>query len=144
MGILYSAFLNQKIKNMEPLLETIELEFTSLEFYKNFVVSRVKEDVVFSKVNTSDLVKLCAARFPKNKFVYISHRIHSYNVDPTIYLNLEKVANLSGIAIVSKDKSSLTMAFFEKNFAKLPFEIFTEHGPALVWTREILSEEEKN
>lgn len=124
---------------MEPLLETVKLEFTSLEFYRNFVVSKVKEDVVFSKSCTSDVVKLCTTRFANNEFVYISHRINAYNVDPTIYFTLKKATNLGGIAIVSKSITSLAMASFEKNFVKFPFEIFTEYDLALAWTREILS-----
>lgn len=127
---------------MEPLLETVELEFTSLEFYRNYVVSRVKENVVFSKNNTSDVVKLCTARFADRKYVYISHRINSYNVDPTLYINLEKASNLGGIAIVSKSIPSLAMASFEKKFAKFPFEIFNDYKLALAWAREILSKED--
>lgn len=127
---------------MDLLLETVELEFTSLEFYRNFVKSRVKEDVVFSKNYTSDIVKLCITRFADNKYVYISHRINSYNVDRILYLNLEKASNLGGIAVVSKSTTSLAMASFEKKFAKFPFEIFTEYNIALAWAREILSKED--
>lgn len=129
---------------MEPLLETVELEYAKLEFYRNFVVSTIKEDVVFSKKITSELIELCSSRFQKNNYVYISHRVNSYNVDPNIYRDLEKDANIGGIAIVSKNVSALTMAFFEKNFAKLPFEIFTEYELAVVWAREILSKEADN
>ena len=34
---------------MSKILRTIELEFTILEFHKNFVVSRVQENAVLSK-----------------------------------------------------------------------------------------------
>ena len=126
---------------MGPLIETIELEFTTLTFYKNFVVSKIKEDVVLDKKNTEILVKACSKKYQGEKFVYISKRFNSYNVDPSIYVDLEKATNLWGIAIVSKDASALKMAFFEKNFAKFPFEIFTEFEEALIWAKKILSEE---
>ena len=126
---------------MEPLIETIELEFTTLQFYRDFVVSKIKEDVVLDKNRIQDLVKVCFGIYQGDKFIYISQRSNSYNVDPMIYLDLEKATNLWGIAIVSKDISFLKMALFEKNFAKFPFEVFTEFEESIAWAKEILSKE---
>ncbi|MFO8145820.1 MAG: hypothetical protein R6U03_00380, partial [Gillisia sp.] len=86
---------------MDPLIETIELNFTTLKFYKNFVVSKIKEDVVLDKKSTEALVKACSEIYHGEKFIYISQRFNSYNVDPLIYVDLEKATNLWGIAIVS-------------------------------------------
>ncbi|MFO7719780.1 MAG: hypothetical protein R6W85_04990, partial [Gillisia sp.] len=82
---------------MEPLIETIELNFTTLKFYKDFVVSKIKEDVVVDKNNTEALVKACSGIYRGEKFIYISQRSNSYNVDPLIYVDLEKSTNLWGI-----------------------------------------------
>ncbi len=126
---------------MDPLLETVELEFTTLKFYKDYVVSKIKEDVIINKTNTDALVKTCSGIYQGEKFIYISQRFNSYNVDPTIYVDLEKSTNLWGIAIVSENVASLKMAIFEKNFAKFPFEIFTEFEESLSWARDILGKE---
>lgn len=126
---------------MDPLIETIDLNFTTLNFYKNFVVSKIKEDVVLDKKNTEALVKACSEIYQGEKFIYISQRFNSYNVDPLIYVDLEKATNLWGIAIVSNKISALKMAFFEKSFANFPFEIFTEFEESLIWAKEILSKE---
>jgi len=123
---------------MTPILRTIELEFTILEFHKNFVVSWVKENVVLSKKQVFDLIDACSGNYERKNFVYISNRIHNYNVDPTVYLSLDKVKNLAGIAIVSDKTSSLNMAQFEKTFSKIPFEIFLELEDAINWTQKIL------
>ncbi len=123
---------------MEEILRTIELEFTILEFHKNFVISRVREGVVFSKKQVQDLVEVCSDFYKRKKFVYISKRVNSYNVDPTIYLNIENVKNLAGIAIVSTKASSISMANFEKTFSKLPFAVFIEMEDALDWVKELL------
>jgi len=123
---------------MTPILRTIELEFTILEFHENFVVSRVKEDVVLSKKQILDLIDACSGNYEGKKFVYISKRIHNYNVDPTVYIDLNKVKNLAGIAIVSDKTSSINMAQFEKTFSKIPFEIFLELEDAINWTQKIL------
>ena len=123
---------------MTPILRTIELEFTHLEFHENFVVSWVKENVVLSKKQVFDLIDACSGNYEHKNFVYISNKIYNYNVDPTVYLSLEKGKNLAGIAIVSDKTSSLNMAQFEKTFSKIPFEIFLELEDAINWTQKIL------
>ncbi len=123
---------------MTPILRTIELEFTILEFHENFVVSRVRENVVLSKKQVFDLIDACSGNYEHKNFVYISKRIYNYNVDPTVYISLDKVKNLAGIAIVSDKTSSLNMAQFEKTFSKRPFEIFLELEDAINWSQKIL------
>ena len=123
---------------MEEILRTIELEFTILEFHKNFVISRVREGVVFSKKQVQDLVEVCADFYKRKKFVYISKRVNNYNVDPTIYLDLENVKNLAGIAIVSTKTSAINMANFEQTFSKVPFAVFMDMEDAMDWVKEIL------
>jgi len=102
------------------------------------VVSRVRENVVLSKKQVFDLIDACSGNYERKNFVYISKRIHTYNVDPTVYLSLDKAKNLTGIAMVSDKTSSLNMAQFEKTFSKIPFEIFLELEDAIKWTEKIL------
>jgi len=123
---------------MTPILRTIELEFTILEFHENTVVSSVRENVILSKKQIFDIIDVCSGNFEDKNFVYISKRIHNYNVDPTAYLSIEKTKNLVGIAVVSDITSSLNMAQFEKTFSKIPFEIFLELEDAINWTQNIL------
>lgn len=123
---------------MEQVERKIELEYTILEFYKDYVVSRVREGVVFNKTQVKDLVEICSGYFKGKEFVYISKRVTNYNVDPTIYLNLDLVDNLAGIAIVSNKTSSLMMAGFEQNFSKVPFGIFLDLDEALEWKKKVI------
>lgn len=123
---------------MQSILKSIELEFTILEFYEDFVISRVREGTVFSKNQVQDLVEVCSDFYNREPYVYISKRENNYNVDPTIYYNLENVRNLAGIAIVSTKPSSINMANFEKNFSKVPFSIFLEMEEAEQWVTEIM------
>lgn len=123
---------------MEDILKTIELEFTILEFHTNYVVSRVRENVVLSKKQVRDLVEACSDFYKREKFVYISKRVNNYNVDPTIYLHIDDVKNLAGIAIVSSNSSAIKMANFEQTFSKVPFAIFLEMEEAEEWINELL------
>ncbi len=126
---------------MEDILKTIELEFTILEFHNNFVISRVRENVVLSKKQVRDLVEVCSDFYKREKFVYISKRVNNYNVDPTIYLNIDDVKNLAGIVVVSSNISAIKMANFEQNFAKVPFSVFMEMEDALEWINELLGKQ---
>ena len=121
----------------------LELEFTILEFFENYVVSEPRAGQILEGKQIADLVEVCSDHYEGKNFVYLSYRVNDYNVNPTIYLNLDAVKNLAGIGIVSKSASSLNMAKFEKNFCKVPYEIFTEMDPALEWIEEILEEKNK-
>lgn len=123
---------------MDQILRTIELEYTILEFHNNFVISRMREGVVFSKEQVRNLIEVCSDFYGSKKFVYISKRENNYNVDPTIYSHLEKVTNLAAIAIVSTKSSSINMANFEQKFCKVPFDIFMDLEDAVEWSREII------
>lgn len=123
---------------MEQVIQSTELDYTILNFYDNYVVSRVREGAIISGEEIKDLVNRCSNFYEDRDFVYISKRVTNYNVDPTIYLNLDKVENLAGIAIVSSKVSSLKMANFEQKFSKVPFNIFLELEEALEWRKDVI------
>lgn len=124
-------------------LKILELEFTILEFYPQYVLSQPREGQVMAGRQVADLVEVCSDFYQGKDFVYLSYRVNDYNVNPTIYLDLDAVKNLAGIAVVSKKASSLNMANFEKKFCKIPYEIFMELRPALEWVKQILEEKNK-
>lgn len=121
---------------MNKPAKIVELDFSLLEFFDDYVISCLKEDVVFDRLQVKELVAVCNDHFRDRRFVYISKRVHNYNVNPTIYLKLNEAKNLCGIAIVSQKTSALNMASFEKNFAKVPFEVFLELQDARKWALE--------
>lgn len=119
-------------------LSSLELDYAVLEFYDQFVISRIREGMVITTVEVRELKKECAHFYKGKPFVYISKRENNYNVDPMIYLNLEKMNNLAGIAVVSTKPSSINMAAFEQKFSKISFDIFMDLEDATEWSREIL------
>ncbi|MDT0644373.1 hypothetical protein RM553_16155 [Zunongwangia sp. F363] len=70
---------------MGELLETKNLEHTTLEFYSTYVISTVKEDVVVGYMEVNSYIDLCTEFFKDTRFVYISLRKNNYNVNPVIY-----------------------------------------------------------
>jgi len=125
---------------MSAVIKTIKLDFTTLDFHKNYVISVVNEDAVFSHTQFMEVAKKCKEFFSEKRFVYISKRKNNYNVDPTVYLKLEEIRkNLIGIAIVSNKVSSINMAEFEKTFSKVNFKISLELEEAIEWAKEVLN-----
>ena len=124
---------------MKEPIKSVDLDFTSLEFYSNYVVSVVKEDTVFSHSQFMTIAKTCSDFYNGKKFVYISSRKNNYNVNPTVYVKLEEIRkNLIGIAIVSDKVASLKMAEFERNFSKAEFKIFLELDEAIEWANDLI------
>ncbi len=124
---------------MKEPIKSVNLDFTILEFYSNYVVSVVKEDTVFSHSQFMAIAEKCNDFFDGKKFVYISSRKNNYNVNPTVYVKLEEIRkNLIGIAIVSDKVSSLKMAEFERNFSKAEFKIFLELDEAIEWANDLI------
>lgn len=123
--------------------KTLELEFTVLDFYENYVISQPREGKLLAAKQVADLIEVCSDFYRKKNFVYLSYRVNDYNVNPTIYFDLEKVKNLAGIGVVSRKPSSLNMANFEKWFCKIPYEIFIELDEALMWVQEVIETKNK-
>lgn len=123
---------------MVGILKSVELDYTDLEFHEYVVISRIKEGVVFGNRHIQDMINRCSDFYKNRKFVYISERVNNYNVDPIIYVNLQRVGNLAGIAIVSTKSSSINMANFEQVFSKVPFSVFLEMEEAEEWIEELI------
>lgn len=120
-------------------LKKIDLEFTDLQFYNDYVISTVKRDMVLEKDQVRLLKRICQDFFENREFVYIAERKNDYNVNPMIYINLSEGINLSGIAVVSENISRLQTANFEKQFSNIPFELFLNLEEAKAWARSLTS-----
>ena len=82
---------------MTQLKKVLELEFTVLEFFQEYVISMPREGVVLEKKQINDLVEACSGYYDDKDFIYISYRVNDYNVNPTIYLDLNKMKTLKGL-----------------------------------------------
>lgn len=119
-------------------LKTLRLDFTVLEFFESFVVSSIFDEVVLDEKQVEELSQNCLDFYGNSKFVYISNRKSRYNVIPTIYLNVNKFDFLAGIAVVSDNLECLNTANFERQFSRLPFEVFLEMEDAREWALELV------
>lgn len=120
---------------MEDLLK---FDFCTMHIYSNYLVVVMKEGVTITPAHNQVLLNVVDTYFMNKKFVYITHRLHSYAVDPAIYVQTSKIPNLLGFAVVSKDFKAKSNAEIEKLFFNKPFEVFNTLEEAIAWAKSII------
>ncbi|WOD43842.1 hypothetical protein [Hwangdonia lutea] len=120
---------------------TLTFSIATIDVYDNYVVSIIKEGVTVTMESNKILEDIAETYFPNKKFVYITHRINSYSVDPVNYTRTSKIENLAGFAVVSKNNVALSNAEIEKTFLKKPFAVFDNLDDAKDWAQSIVTPE---
>ena len=124
----------------QPILEHT-LETAKFVFYKNIAVVEGHEGthVTFEKVN--NVLKVAEEVYGKDiPFVYVSHRIHSYSIDPVGYYKaMKSFPNLKAFAIVTSNKRTKMTANLERLFISKPIRVFDDLNSALLWAEEIIT-----
>ncbi|WP_431157619.1 hypothetical protein [Winogradskyella poriferorum] len=116
--------------------DTLTLEFCHVSIFDNYIVVVMNEGVNLSPSDNYILLDIANDYFKDKPFVYITHRINSYSVDPQIYYETAKIKNLKGFAVVSSDYKAKRNAEVEKMFFSKPFGIFSELNEAYKWADE--------
>lgn len=123
------------------MLKSLKYPFCTIDIYSNYVISRINEGFHLTPDKNRILEDIANDYFKDKPFVYITHRINSYSVDPSIYLQTSKVKNLAGMAVVAEAPLSKGNAEVEKLFLKKPFEIFTDLNDAIEWVKSLIPDE---
>ena len=118
--------------------ETLSFDFCDMSIYGNYLVVVIKEGVNITPDHNKVLVEVTKNHFPDQPFVYITHRINSYSVDPKIYFETSKIENLKGFAVVSSSYKAKVNAQIEQMFFNKPFEIFTKLEDAFTWADNLI------
>ncbi len=118
--------------------ETLTFDFCEMTIYSNYVVTVMKEGVNVVPKHNEVLLKITDNYFKNKPFVYITHRINSYSVDPKVYHETSKIPNLKGFAVVSSDYKAKVNAQIEKMFFDKPFETFSTLDEAFKWADNLI------
>ncbi|MBO6881764.1 hypothetical protein [Winogradskyella sp.] len=118
--------------------ESLTFDFCDMTIYDHYVVVVMKEGVNITPDYNEILVEVTNAYYADKPFVYITHRVNSYSVDPKIYYETAKIDNLIGFAVVSSNYKAKVNAQIEQMFFTKPFEIFTELEDAFSWAKELI------
>jgi hypothetical protein len=114
------------------------MSFGSLMLYEHFTIGIINEGEDLRSAQNQSIVKACSNYYKNGNFGYISHRLYSYSIDPTVYIENSKLDNLVAIAVVISGPTQKLCANIEKMFFKKPFEYFNSLQEAQKWIRNMV------
>ena len=117
---------------------TLTFDFCKMSIYDNYLVVVIKEGVNLIPNHNNVLIEVTNTYFSGKPFVYITHRLNSYSVDPKIHFETAKIQNLKGFAVVSRNYQAKTNAQIEQMFFNKPFEIFNTLEDAFKWSEKLI------
>jgi len=120
------------------LPKIIELDFTYLELHSDFVISSIKEGIVFEIEHRKKLFEIFEAHYGNKNFGYISDRKFDYSIDPTSYLKSQNHSNLVGYAVHCYTESNYATAMFEKKFYDRAFAAFYNLEDCKNWVKKLI------
>ncbi len=118
--------------------EVYNLSFCQLELHNDYVIATMNEGIVVNKENNAVLIEIAKKHFKGKPFVYITHRINSYSVDPTVYIPTAKIKSLKGFAVVSQSPIQRAHTNYERKFFGKNFQQFNTIEEALEWKDKII------
>ena len=137
---------------MKKLIETayyndvvskLRYPFGDFYLFENFVISEIREDVVFTwKDHARQVVEEISAYYQNNgsDIVYISNRVNAYAVVPSDWLKFFKYSySLKGYAVVAQTKNSV----LESLFMSSKMRNFPRLDDAIAWANEIIPVQKK-
>lgn len=119
-------------------LRTEENRVGTFYFYPTLVIGILNEGITLDIETTQVLVAMSERNFGLNDFVYISIRVNSYSVDPTIYPHLTEMKNLKGIALVTGNTRYGQLYEVEKQFYSENMRIFNNLDDAILWSENLI------
>jgi hypothetical protein len=112
------------------------------EIHENFVIVRFDEGSNVTVEDWKEIMKVLLDNF-SGKFAWISDRINSYSIDPTLLLETEIIEDMNNficLAQVNYEKKLKDSTDLAKDFlsANVPFRSFAKLDDALNWVKEKL------
>lgn len=121
------------------MITTYDFGYCHADIYDDHVIVYINNGVTVSPENISELNFVTKKHFENKLYVYITVRVNSYTVDPMIYLESNKIENLLGFAIVSKDSKQISQVKIEKVFTNKKIKQFRTLKKALQWKDKIIN-----
>ncbi|PCJ93272.1 MAG: STAS/SEC14 domain-containing protein [Flavobacteriaceae bacterium] len=126
-----------KIENTKKTLIVREyhLDIGVVQVYDNYMVSTINEGATMTLERAYQIVGIAEIHFRDRDFGFISLRLNSYAIDPTIYNYIREIENLKAFAIVSVKEIDMHNFNIEKLFYKKPMKFFIKYKNALTWVK---------
>jgi len=122
------------------IVYTLETEIGRFDYYSNVLVAEVKEGIHVTMDTAIEPLQAGAQVFGYGTdFVYISHRVNSYSIDPVGYYEAASMfPNFKALAIVATNRRRRMLANLERLFMKRPIHVFDNLEAAFEWAEEYL------
>lgn len=119
----------------------VELNCGVVWVHDRILINEMNEGALLDVETNRKILQIGTDSFGGNFFGYISHRIHSYAVNPMVYRESAEHPQLKAIAVVSENALTRQTARVERQFYtdKNSFEIFSTLEEAKVWMTEQLN-----
>jgi hypothetical protein len=123
-------------------MKSVRITKADLEIHDNLVIARFDEGSDIIQEDWMEIKEMLVDNF-SGKFAWISDRINSYSIDPTLLsATIEDIDNVVCLAQVNygnklKDSTEIANHFFS---VKVPFRSFVTLDDALNWVRAKLSD----
>lgn len=116
--------------------------FGKIDIFNNYIISEPYEGVTIGDEELKTILDYCENLFKDRPFGYICRRVHSYSVNPMVYLKTNMGHNVKAVAIVVQSRNGISIANMEKHFSPKPFQIFIDEEKAKEWIIEKLDTSE--
>ena len=120
------------------MAKVLKFDFCLMTLFDDYLVTNINEGFHLLPEHNQVLVEVAEAHYKNKPFVYITHRINSYSVDPKIYFETSKIKNLAGFAVVSDTFKAKSNAEVEKMFFSKPYKIFGDLKKAKSWASALI------
>ena len=111
------------------------LDVGKIQVFDNYLVSIFDKGATLTLERAYQIIGISEIHFRDKNFGFISHRINSYAIDPTVYTYFRQLESLKAFAVVSKKEVDMHNFHIEKLFYKNPMKYFIDYQKALKWVR---------
>jgi vacuolar-type H+-ATPase subunit D/Vma8 len=130
----------QKAGFMKGIKQTsFTYPFGEVVVYDNYLISVINEGETVTPEYNRELARLAESVYEGRCFGYITHRKHSYSVDPKTYIETSKIENLVAFAVVTNEPVTISNTEVEKLFLRKPVEVFDTIEQAVTWIESLIA-----
>lgn len=122
------------------MTKIVKLNFCTLDINSrdNIVIGTINEGVHLTSKLSQIIVLTIFKYLGDLPMVYITNRVNSYSVDPTMYKTISKIKNLVGFGVVCPKNIKADIAKIEKLFYSNKFQEFKTLDEAMIWAKKLL------
>ncbi len=116
---------------MRNLIQVKKLPFATIEFYKTFIVCKMKEGIVLDISKTIELHEQSRPFYNGLKYGFIFDRTVDFTIDPIAYMKCPYYPDINGLYIVTDKMTTQKIVYFEQSFTKYPIKLFNTIDEAI-------------